>query len=154
MSTQQAAAQQVPSKSGKGAPLQAVAAIRYKAIAILLWFCATFTTYLFLSSVIAYRLDTTGVIIAAVLAQLTLTVLESDFIRGRRSEVSVFAIVIDTLLNAAGLWPFVQAIDQTSVWIMLTELSGLTGGVSTYMAGLLAIIGGYVLAIAPEKIWR
>lgn len=147
--------QRVQMKGGRGgAPLQAVVVHRFKVISLILWAAATSTTFLFLNGVAEPATSVEMLWVAAIVVQTILTVLESDFIRGMRSEVSVFAVVLDTLINAAGLWPFVQNVDQSSVWVMLSELFGMYGGMSPYVAGLIALVGGYTLAIAPEKIWR
>lgn len=146
------------SMSGKGGrsgmPIAVVAGQRHKIVSVLLWLGGVFTTYLFISTAAAGRYEEWQVVTAAFVMQTILTVLESDFIRGMRSEVSVFAIVVDTLLNAAGLWTFITGIDQSTLWLMLSEVFGVGGNMSAWAAGVIAMVLGYMLAIAPEKVWR
>jgi hypothetical protein len=49
---------------------------------------------------------------------------------GKKSGADAFgwiAIIVDTLLNAGGIWPGVQTLDKAPTWIMLKQSMGLNG---------------------------
>jgi hypothetical protein len=64
------------------------------------------------------------------------------------------AILLDTLLNAGGIWPMVQTLDKAPSWIMLKESMGLAGEVGKIPALIVALVLGYLLAVAPHRLWR
>jgi hypothetical protein len=129
------------------------ARIRFRIAACILWVCAVTTTQLFLAGLMPAA--TTGTVwLAAAALQLVLTVVQSEFWSGQRGQVSTFAVLVDTGINAAGIWPYIQNLDRTNVWDMIAELTGVGGTMSPLVAGFLAIIIGYILAAAPERVWR
>lgn len=64
------------------------------------------------------------------------------------------AIAADTFLNAGGIWPMVQTLDKAPSWIMLKEGIGLGGDVGKIPALIVALAFGYLLAVAPHRLWR
>lgn len=64
------------------------------------------------------------------------------------------AIVADTLLNAGGIWPMVKVLDNAPTWIMLKESMGLEGKIGSLPALIVALILGYLLSVAPHRLWR
>jgi hypothetical protein len=116
------------------------------------WLGGVVTTAMFLSSFV--RLD--GLLLLAVAAgvQATLTAIELSFWRGDRNGITVGVMVFDSAINAAGLWPMVRNIDQSNLWWFLVDVTGLAPTMSPAIAGILALIVGFVLAAAPELIWK
>jgi hypothetical protein len=64
------------------------------------------------------------------------------------------AIVADTFLNAGGIWPSIQLLDKAPSWIMLKEGMGLIGDIGKLPALIVALALGYLLAVAPHRLWR
>jgi hypothetical protein len=123
-----------------------------KAVASLTWLAAVYTTYLFLVA-LGVTPGAWG-LTSAVLAQGMLTWLEGPVWQRKFGDIGVFAVVVDTLVNAGGLWPYIRNIDQTPTWAMFQELGAAGGDMNAIVAGFLALMIGYVLAKAPETIWR
>jgi hypothetical protein len=76
---------------------------------------------------------------------------------GRKSGADAFgwiAIIVDTLLNAGGIWPGVQTLDKAPTWIMLKQSMGLNGELGPLPALIVALILGYLLSVAPHRFWR
>ena len=76
---------------------------------------------------------------------------------GKKNEADFLgyvAILLDTLLNAGGIWPMVQTLDKAPSWIMLKESMGLVGEVGKIPALIVALVLGYLLAVAPHRLWR
>jgi hypothetical protein len=64
------------------------------------------------------------------------------------------AVAADTFLNAGGIWPMVQTLDKAPSWIMLKEGMGLVGDIGKLPALIIALALGYLLAVAPHRLWR
>lgn len=64
------------------------------------------------------------------------------------------SIIIDTLLNAGGIWPFVKRLNSTASWIMIAEVAGLKPDLRLFPALIVALVLGFLLAIAPHRFWR
>lgn len=76
---------------------------------------------------------------------------------GKRSSSDAFgwiAILIDTFLNAGGIWPMVQVLDNAPSWIMLKESMNLEGDIGKLPALIVALALGYLLSVAPHRLWR
>jgi hypothetical protein len=76
---------------------------------------------------------------------------------GKKSSADAFgwiAIVVDTLLNAGGIWPGVLTLDKAPSWIMLKDSLGLDGDLSKLPALIVALVLGYLLSVAPHRLWR
>ena len=116
-----------------------------------LWFIAAFTTGRLFSEL--------GAILPVAVAlglmiQGIATKLESPWWSGRKNALSAGVVVLDTLVNAGGLWQWIKQLGATSLWQMLVDVSGLQGGMKAMPAFILALILGYILAAAPEKVWQ
>jgi hypothetical protein len=96
--------------------------------------------------------------IAAVLAQLgSFATTYGCVIALKKSNTDAFgwiAIGLDTLLNAGGIWPMVQVLDKAPSWIMLKESMGMDGDMGKLPALVVALVLGYLLSIAPHRLWR
>jgi hypothetical protein len=119
---------------------------------LLVWLGGVWTTALFLGSFV--RLEALWLFAVAVAVQLVLTALELPFWRGERSGIIVGIIVVDSAINAAGLWAFVRNIDQSNLWWFFVDVTGLSPSLSPAIAGFMALLAGFVLAAAPELIWK
>lgn len=76
---------------------------------------------------------------------------------GKKSGADFFgwvSIIVDTFLNAGGIWPMVQTLDKAPTWIMLKEGMGLNGELSSLPALIVALVLGYLLSVAPHRFWR
>jgi hypothetical protein len=73
---------------------------------------------------------------------------------GHRDALGVIAVVADAGLNAGGIWPIVQHIDNTPTWAMLVQALGLDGQLRQIPTLVIALAIGYVLSIAPHRLWR
>lgn len=128
---------------------------RYKIAALVVWGFAVVTTQLFLAPILQQRgLDGAAIWLSAIGLQLVLTIVESEFWRGERSQVSTSAVLVDALINAAGLYPFVGSLGATNVWQMISEVTGASPDVNTIAAGVISLFLGYILAATPERVWR
>ena len=76
---------------------------------------------------------------------------------GRKTNADAFgwfAILLDMLLNAGGIWPMVQVLDKAPTWIMLRESIGMSGDMGKLPALIVALVLGYLLSVAPHRLWR
>lgn len=76
---------------------------------------------------------------------------------GRKTGADAFgwmAVAADTFLNAGGIWPAVQTLDKAPSWIMLKQGMGLAGDIGSLPALIVALVLGYLLAVAPHRLWR
>jgi hypothetical protein len=140
-----------------------------RAVAVGLWLVSAYTTSLTIAAVRGggWGIAPTGPLdalvglvwgsnfTAALAFQLVLTIAESPLWRGgEQNMVSVTAVVVDTLINAAAIYPAVGRIDRTPVWAMLSDALGVGGQMGPLVSLIVAIAGGVFLAAAPERIWR
>ncbi len=63
------------------------------------------------------------------------------------------AILLDTVLNAGGLWPYITKLDKTPSWVMLVESLQLDGTLRQVPALVLALVFGFLLSVAPHRLW-
>jgi hypothetical protein len=73
------------------------------------------------------------------------------FERGADS-IGWVAVVLDTLLNAGGLWPITKQFSATPTWIMLAESLGLEVQMSALAALILALVLGFILSALPHRL--
>lgn len=64
------------------------------------------------------------------------------------------AVVIDSALNAGGLWPYALKLNKVPTYLMLAEALGMDASLSKVVALLLALVFGFLLSIAPHELWR
>jgi Na+/H+ antiporter NhaD/arsenite permease-like protein len=68
--------------------------------------------------------------------------------------VSSAAVGVDTLINAAGLYPFVGGLSLTNVWAMIADATNASSDLSTVAVVVISLFLGYILAATPERVWR
>jgi hypothetical protein len=109
------------------------------------------TTWLFIGSI---GLDGWKCFGIALAIEIILTVAKRDILSGKSDVLGGAAVLIDTLLNAGGLWPYTQKMDHTPTWIMFTQSVGLDGTLRSIPALGIAIAIGFLLSAAPHLLWR
>lgn len=123
-----------------------------KGVSAVIWTASLSTSWLFMQ---ALGMEGAALYVGAMMVQICLSVLESPYWTGKRYGISVVAVVIDTLLNAGGTWVQLQHLDNTHIWHMLASLAPNvqveTGSIATVIVSLAL---GYILAAAPERVWR
>lgn len=124
-----------------------------KPISILLWGIACVTTYQ-LVSVLNPMLRREYAIAVAIITQIVFTWLERPVLGGRPNKISFAAIVIDTLINAGGIYPMALRAGATPPAQMLIAALKLSPEISPMGGALLALVFGFLLAAAPEAVWR
>jgi hypothetical protein len=93
--------------------------------------------------------------LAAIIIQGIITIGEQPLWRGGRwTIVSVSMMLIDTLINAGSLWPFLRNADDTLIWSYALDFFSLDPSYSTFIAGIITLFCGVVLAALPEYLWR
>lgn len=73
--------------------------------------------------------------------------------RAHSDAVGWAAILLDTVLNAGGLWPYITKLDQTPSWAMLVQSLQLDGTLRQIPALVLALVFGFLLSVAPHRLW-
>jgi hypothetical protein len=138
----------------------------HKIAAILLWFSSAYTTSLLIEDVRGSGNSTGGILdvfvtgvwgnsfFAAMTLQVILTAGESAIWKGQKlGLVASIALIIDTLVNAAAIWPYMQRFGHSHIWVFLAEWLHVNMEYTLFTAGILTLIGGIALAAAPEKYW-
>lgn len=122
-------------------------------IAIFLWSVACVTTY---ELIVTLRpdLDLWKLIAAAIAAQVIFTWLEKPVLRGKPNQVSSAVLLLDTLTNAGGIFPMALRAPETPPAQMLIAAFNLAPTMPPLGALLLSLILGFLLAAAPEAVWR
>lgn len=64
------------------------------------------------------------------------------------------AILADTLINAGGLWVYVQRLDGTEAWKMLVQALQLGQELQQVPALVIALAIGFLLSYAPHRLWK
>lgn len=142
-----------------------------RAAAVMAWLFSAFTTSALIESVRNYaygipsvpsdsvlswfvNLALGGYLMAAVAVQLLLTLAESPIWKGQKGTiVSWTFLIIDTLVNAAAIFPFVRVLDKTPVWYMIVTSFESDATYHPLAALVLTLFLGAVMAGAPEKLW-
>jgi hypothetical protein len=131
-----------------------------KIAAVVAWLGGVFTTYLFLHVAMPELSIVAAVVIAGAL-QWTLTLAERPLWRallkrsgGRMAGVAVVVTILDALLNAAGVYPFMSRLAQTGLGQMLSEVFGVQPTMGTRAAFLVAFLLGLLAASLPEALWE
>lgn len=131
-----------------------------KIAAIAAWLGGVFTTYLFFHTAMP-ELPIFVAVGAAGLVQWTLTLAERPLWRfllkrsgGRMAGVAVVITLIDTLLNAAGVYPFTSRLAQTDLGRMLAEVFGVQAAMSAQPSFFVAFLIGLLVASLPEALWE
>lgn len=90
----------------------------------------------------------------ALIVEFVLIAGKFNFLHGRGNGVGAIAILIDSLLNAGGIFPYVQKFDNTPTWIMLQSALHLEGKMSNISALIIALLFGFLLSALPSWLWR
>jgi hypothetical protein len=109
------------------------------------------TTWLFIGAIGMDGWKCFGISLAV---EVILTIAKGSILSGKSDILGGAAILIDTLLNAGGLWPYVQRIDHTPTWKMFTESVGLDGTLRQLPALGFALVIGLLLSASPHLLWR
>lgn len=88
--------------------------------------------------------------IVAFCIQYLLTNLEGPFVVGDRDAWGFGAFLVDTLLNAAGMFVFIMNVDKTQLWKMAQFLTSSDQGAGPYVIGIICLGLGALVAAAPE----
>lgn len=131
----------------------------YRLAAVVAWLLGTFTTYLFIAR--AGIASTVLAVVLAAAAQWLLTMAERPLWRfllrrrgGRFVALGLVVTLIDGLINAGGVYPYMGRLAQTNVGIMLSEVLNVQQAMTPTAAFLLALAIGLVVAGLPEYLWE
>lgn len=91
---------------------------------------------------------------AALIAQGLLTWFERPIWQGRPNMLGLAGIAIDTLLNAGGVFPYIRRIGETPPGAMLLDVFGGDTSIRPGVALILSLVLGFLIAAAPEELWR
>jgi hypothetical protein len=112
------------------------------------------TTYAFLAAVM-HGAALYLVVAVSLVIEFLLT-LGKSLLFGKRHDgvIGGVAVAFDTLLNAGGIWPYTRAIAFSPPAVMLTEAFALHDTMGSIPALVIAVVAGYLLAIAPHRLWK
>lgn len=112
------------------------------------------TTYLFIAAVMSGA--TFPLIIGVSLVVEFILALGKSLMFGKRRDgvVGGAAVLFDTLLNAGGIWPYARNIAHSPPALMLMEALALRDTMGSIPALLVALVAGYLLAVAPHRLWN
>ncbi len=126
----------------------------HQLLAIVLWLLGCVTTY----QVVAILLDGRAwptLLAATFLTQVILTALESPTLRGRPNPISLIVLLLDALINAGGVYVLLDGrAEQLPMVQMAADVAGASGGLSPAALAGIALLLGFILAAAPEAVWR
>ena len=122
-------------------------------IAILLWGIACVTTWQLVTAV------TPGAVWGfqvgcGIALQVVFTALERPILRGRPNRISTAVLLIDTLVNAGGIFPFAMRMSATPTAQMISAAFNMSPQMTPLAAFAVSILLGFLLAAAPEAVWR
>lgn len=122
-------------------------------IAAILWVLACITTWQLVAAV------TPGAVwwfqvAAGVAFQAIFTALERPILRGRPNKVSGTVLLVDTLVNAGGIFPFALRMSATPTAQMISTTFSMSPQMTPPAAFAVSVIFGFLLAAAPEAVWR
>lgn len=148
--------QQAPMKQEEKRPTAPAAAPSLslnRPIAIFLWVVACITTYQFVG---ALRPDLDQVYMAgtAISVQLVFTWLERPFLRGKPNKISTSILALDTMTNAGGVYPLALRAPETPAAQMIIAAFSMEPSITPLAAMILSLVAGFLLAAAPEAVWR
>lgn len=113
-----------------------------------------YTTWRFIAAVGGGGIVGLGISIAAewLLFEFKRTVLSGE---DKGDIYGWVAILIDTILNAGGLWAVILNLDNTDSYAMLAKSLEVGSGEMRLLPALVIALGvGYLLAIAPHRLWH
>lgn len=124
-----------------------------KLIAAFLWVVACVTTWQLVAAITPGMAWWYQVGVGIVL-QVVFTALERPMLRGRPNRVSGAVLFIDTLVNAGGVFPYALRLSATPTVQMVSAAFSISTQISAPAAMALALLLGFLLAAAPEAVWR
>lgn len=92
-----------------------------------------------------------AVVVEWLLFEFKRTVLNGE---GKDKALGVAAILVDSLLNAGGMWVWVLNIDGTEAYKMLAQALALGESMRLVPALLICLALGFALAVAPHQLWK
>ncbi len=124
-----------------------------KPVAAVLWLLACVTSFQLIAAL------TPGMALEyqagiALMSQIVLTWMERPVLHGKPNKMSGAALLIDTLVNAGGAFPFALRVSATPTAQMVSMAAGLSNEVTPLAAMVVALVAGLLLAAAPEAVWR
>jgi hypothetical protein len=116
----------------------------------------SFLTTLAFVRVLLKDMQPLSVFVIAVALEGVLSLMKNALFRSRRNSgaVGVAAFFFDGVLNAGGLFPLMQRINDTPTGKMFTAWLDLQAGANDTAAVVLALIFGGLLSAAPWFLWR
>lgn len=123
-----------------------------KIAAGLAWLGAVYTTYLMFVGLQPGTPASVAIPVALVV-QFVLTMAERPILAGRPGIFTVAVFILDTLINAGGVFPALRNVGRTPTAQMLAS-AGTAATVETWPAILLSLVVGAIIAVAPEALWR
>lgn len=88
----------------------------------------------------------------AVVVEVVLFYAKKMAFENGRESVGWCAVLLDTLLNAGGIWPFSKNLSATPTWVMLAEALSLKGQMGPIAALIIALVLGFILSILPHRL--
>lgn len=64
------------------------------------------------------------------------------------------AVIIDTLLNGAGMFAYVDNLDKTELWVAFTKGLAFTGTMDGVYTFIVSMVLGFLLAVTPHYLWQ
>jgi hypothetical protein len=119
---------------------------------ILAWLGAVYTTYLAIVRLQPAQ-EWYYLLGAAAALQYIMTAGERPIVGGKPEAFSIGVLIIDALVNAGGVFPLLRNIGQTPTAAMLAA-GGIAPDVSESPAILASLVAGFIIALAPEALWR
>lgn len=77
-----------------------------------------------------------------------------SFLNGRGEVMGFSAVLIDTVLNAGGMYPYIANIDRTPAWAMFTQALQLEGTARPLAVLIFSLAFGFLLSAIPTWLWR
>jgi hypothetical protein len=128
--------------------------------AVIAWCAGVGGTYLFIHQLAPSLAIIVAVVIAAIV-QWLLTLSERPLWRwlmrrrnGKFVILGFFTTLVDGLLNAAGIYPYMTMIAQTDLGTMLAEVLRAKPQMDTTSAFLVALAIGLIVGGLPEALWE
>lgn len=62
------------------------------------------------------------------------------------------AVLLDTLLNAGGIWPYTSRLNATPTWLMIAQGFQLDSTLGPLAALVISLVLGFVLSVLPHRL--
>lgn len=123
-----------------------------KIAAGLAWLGAVYATYLMVTG-LQPGTPVTIALPVALVVQFVFTMAERPILSGRPGIFTVAVFVLDSLINAGGVFPALKNIGRTPTAQMIAA-AGTPATVEAWPAILISLVVGAIIAVAPEALWR